>query len=356
MTSYFFFNWSFLAFIFQAFINLASSYQGIRIEEPLDSDESTQLPSSELIIDSSRTIISSNDSPDVPFESSLNPYRGCEHGCPYCYARPTHEYLGFSSGLDFETKILVKKNAPKLLEKALSSSQWSPKILGMSGVTDPYQPIEREFRISRKCLEVLLIFRNPVMIITKNALVRRDLDLLKKLNQFNAVTVFISLTTLDHQLSGILEPRASRPRARLEIIKVLSQAKIPTGVLLAPMIPGLTDMEIPKLVEISVGAGAQYAGMIPIRLPYSVASIFENWLEEHLPGKKKKILNRIRAIRGGKLNDPSIGSRMKGSGLFAEQMSALFRMACKKNGILGASPYLTTEHFRNPFNTQMTLF
>ena len=328
----------------------------IRIEEPIDSDETTRSPSSELITDSSRTIISSNDSSDVPFDSSLNPYRGCEHGCPYCYARPTHEYLGFSSGLDFETKILVKKDAPKLLEKALSSPQWTPQALGMSGVTDPYQPIERDLRISRKCLEVLLAFRNPVMIITKNALVRRDLDLLKKLNQFNAVCVFISLTTLDHQLSGILEPRASRPMARLETIKVLSQSKIPTGVLMAPIIPGLTDMEIPKLVEVSVGAGAQYAGMVPIRLPFAVASIFENWLEEYFPGKKKKILNRIRAIRGGKLNDPSLGSRMKGSGIFAEQMAALFRMACKKSGILGASPNLTTEHFRNPFNEQMPLF
>ena len=271
----------------------------IRISDPVESDEETPSRSTQFLTDASRSIITTNDSPDVPFESSLNPYRGCEHGCTYCYARPTHEYLGFSAGLDFETKILVKEKAPELLHKELSSPKWRPQVLVLSGVTDPYQPVERDLRITRRCLEILLEFRNPVAIVTKNALVTRDVDLLVGLAEYNAVAVFLSITTLDSKLCGILEPRASRPSRRLEAVGALSRAGVPTGVMVAPVIPGLTDMEVPAIVEASVRARARFAGTVPLRLPHAVAPLFETWLDQHLPGKQRKILNRIRAIRGG---------------------------------------------------------
>jgi DNA repair photolyase len=223
-------------------------------------------------------------------------------------------------------------------------------------VTDPYQPVERDLRITRRCLEILLEFRNPVVVITKNALVIRDVDLLVGLAEYNAVAVFLSITTLDSKLCGILEPRASRPSRRLEAVSALSQAGVPTGVMVAPVIPGLTDMEVPAIVEASVRAGARFAGTVPLRLPHAVAPLFEMWLGQHLPGKQRKILNRIRAIRGGKLNDPRFGSRMQGEGVFAEQMAALFRVACRKTGIEGMDPTLSTDHFRKPTGSQMMLF
>jgi DNA repair photolyase len=327
-----------------------------RVSEPLEADEVSS-PATQFLSDSSKTVISYNDSPDVGFDASINPYRGCEHGCIYCYARPTHEYLGFSAGLDFETKIMVKADAPRLLREALSKPKWEPRVLVMSGVTDCYQPAEKKLELTRQCLEVLLQFRNPVAIVTKNYLVTRDIDILSELARYQCAAVIISLTTLDEKLSGLMEPRASRPARRLAAISALSRADIPVGYLQAPMIPGLTDSEAPAIGEAAAKAGAQFAGYTALRLPYAVKELFENWLERHYPEKKAKVLNRIRAIRGGKLNDPNFNSRMKGEGIFAEQMAELFRLACKKAGISERRPELTTKHFRSPTpKSQLTLF
>src|SRR5712672_1158094 len=254
--------------------------------------------------DGTKSIITRNSSPDVGFETSLNPYRGCEHGCIYCYARPTHEYLGFSAGLDFESKIMVKTNAAELLRAELESPRWQSQTLVMSGVTDPYQPIERKLRITRGCLEVLAKFRNPVAIITKNRLVTRDIDLLGELASHNAAAVNVSVTSLDAKLQHVLEPRTSSPSARLEAVAALRSAGIPVGVMVAPIIPGLTDHEVPKIVEACAKAGAQFAGYTIVRLPWAVAPLFEHWLEEHFPDRKEKILGRIRNLRGnGRLNN-----------------------------------------------------
>src|SRR5205807_10626855 len=227
--------------------------------------------------DGTKTIITRNNSPDVGFETSVNPYRGCEHGCIYCYARPTHEYLGFSAGLDFESKIMVKTDAPELLRAELESRHWQPQVIVMSGVTDPYQPVEKKLRITRGCLEVLAKFRNPVAIITKNRLVTRDLDLLGELANHNCAAVNISVTSLDPNLQRVLEPRTSPPAARLEAIEKLRNAEVPVGVMVAPVIPGLTDHEVPKILEACAKAGAQFAGYTIVRLPWAVAPLFEHW-------------------------------------------------------------------------------
>src|SRR6201993_2471318 len=248
--------------------------------------ENTPRRPTQYFRDGTRTIITRNTSPDVGFETSLNPYRGCEHGCIYCYARPTHEYLGFSAGLDFESKIMVKTKAPELLRAELESPRWHPQTLVMSGVTDPYQPIERKLRITRGCLEVLAKFRNPVAIITKNHLVTRDVDLLCELAAHDAVAVNISVTSLDPKLQKVLEPRTSSPQARLDAIRQLRSAGIPTGVMVAPIIPGLTDHEVPKILEACAKAGAQFAAYTIVRLPWAVAPLFEHWLDEHFPDPK----------------------------------------------------------------------
>ncbi len=273
-----------------------------------------------------------------------------------CYARPTHEYLGFSAGLDFETKILVKEDAPELLRRELSSPRWKPKVIAISGVTDCYQPIERRLGLTRRCLEVLAEFRNPVVIITKNFLVTRDRDLLAELARHDAAAVFLSITTLDADLCGILEPRTARPARRLAAIENLSRSGVPAGVLVAPIIPGLTDHEPPAIIAAAARAGARFAGYVPLRLPHAVAELFSDWLGRHLPAKKEKVLGRIRAMRGGKLNDPRFGSRMEGEGIFAEQIAALFSMACRKAGIEGRSPNLSTSAFRRPSGVQPSLF
>lgn len=326
-----------------------------RVPEEAESEAPVCL-STEFLSDASRTIIAYNNSPDVGFDASINSYRGCEHGCAYCYARPTHEYLGFSAGLDFETKIMVKHHAPALLRKELSDPKWKPQVLAMSGVTDPYQPVEQKLRLSRQCLEVLLEFRNPVIIITKNRRVVRDLDLLSQLAQFRLAAVFLSITTLNSDLCRILEPRTSPPDKKLEAISKLAAAGVPTGVMVAPVIPGLTDHEIPAIVQAASEAGAKYAGMVPLRLPYAVSTLFETWLETHLPGQKNKVLNRIRSMRGGKLNDPNFGSRMEGDGIFAGQMTGLFEFACKRSGIQSNRLHLSTEHFKRPMGSQLNLF
>ena len=308
----------------------------------------------EYFRDGTKSIITRNNSPDVGFETSLNPYRGCEHGCIYCYARPTHEYLGFSAGLDFETKIMVKTNAPELLRAELESPRWQPQTLVLSGVTDPYQPIERKLRITRRCLEVLAQFRNPVAIITKNRLVTRDVDILSELAACNAVAVNISVTSLDANLQRVLEPRTSSPQARLDAIRQLRSAGIPTGVMVAPIIPGLTDHEVPKILDACAKAGAQFAGYTIIRLPWAVAPLFEHWLEEHFPDRKEKVLGRIRDMRGNRLNNPQWHTRMTGEGIFAEQIASLFRVSCRHAGI-GERPTLSTASFQRK-KEQLKLF
>ena len=323
--------------------------------EPQDNDD-VSAPHTEFFPDRSKSLIAYNDSPDVGFDASINPYRGCEHGCVYCYARPSHEYLGFSSGLDFETKIMVKEDAPELLRKELSSRAWKPQLVALSGNTDCYQPIEKKKQLTRRCLEVFLEFRNPVVIITKNFLVTRDADILAELARHDCVGVTISVTTLDHKLSSLLEPRASRPARRLAAIRILAEAGVPVGYLQAPMIPGLTDAEAPVIAAAAAQAGASFSGYVALRLPFAVKSLFEDWLERNYPQKKKKILSRVREIRGGKLNDPNFQSRMRGQGIYAEQMAELFQLARKKSGITERWPKLTTEHFRRLARDQLSLF
>jgi DNA repair photolyase len=313
-------------------------------------------PGTHFLKDSSKSIIAYNDSPDVGFDASVNPYRGCEHGCIYCYARPTHEYLGFSAGLDFETKILVKEDAPGLLRGELSSPRWKPQVVAVSGVTDPYQPVERRLGLTRRCLEVLVEFRNPVVIVTKNHLVTRDVDLLRELARYGAAAVFLSVTTLDGDLSRIMEPRTSHPTRRLAAIEALAQAGVPAGVMVAPVIPGLTDHEIPSIIAAAARAGARFSGYVPLRLPHGVGSLFEQWLTQHMPERKDKILNRVREIRGGSLNDPHFASRMKGEGVFAEQIASMFSLACRQAGIVGRGPTLSTGAFRRPPGGQLSLF
>ena len=306
--------------------------------------------------DLTRTIIARNQSPDVGFETSVNPYRGCEHGCIYCFARPTHEYLGLSAGLDFESRIMVKEDAPELLEAELSSPRWKPQVIVMSGVTDPYQPVERKLKITRRCLEVLARFRNPVAMITKNRLVTRDIDILRELASHNAAAVNVSVTSLNVEIQRVLEPRTSSPGARLDAVAQLHAAGIPVGVMVAPVIPGLTDHEVPAIVEACAKAGAQFAGYTVVRLPWAIAPLFERWLDEHFPEKKEKVLSRIRNIRGGggRLNDARWGSRIVGEGIFAEQIGAMFEVACRRVGFKGR-PQLSTAAFRRPVD-QMDLF
>src|SRR5258706_106013 len=337
--------------------NPPNRFEKIELERDADWDpEEDPLARTTFLKDHSSTVITYNNSPDVGFEASINPYRGCEHGCIYCYARPTHEYLGFSAGIDFETKIMVKQDAPGLLREELSSPRWTPKVIAMSGVTGCYQPVERRLKLTRGCLEVLVEFRNPVIIITKNNLVTRDLDLLGELAASQAAAVFISVTTLDVELKKLMEPRTSPPAARLAAIRALATAGIPTGVLVAPVLPGLTDHEMPSIIAAAVDAGAKFAGYVTLRLPYAVAPLFEQWLTRHLPEKKDKVLNRIRALREGKLNDSQFGSRMRGQGIFADQIEALFDVACRKAGIHGKSPRLSTAAFRPPTGKQLSLF
>ena len=313
-------------------------------------------PQTVFLKDSTRSIINYNDSPDVGFDASINPYRGCEHGCIYCFARPNHEYLGFSVGLDFESKILVKEDAPELLRRELSSKSWKPQVIAISGVTDAFQPIERRLRLTRQCLEVLAEFLNPVVIITKNELVSRDIDVLTELARHDAALVLVSVTTLDNDLARELEPRASQPQRRLWAIEQLAAAGIPTGALVAPVIPGLTDHEMPSIISAVAAAGARIAGFVPLRLPYGVAPLFEEWLTLHRPLQKEKILKRVREMRGGRLNDPSFGSRMQGQGVYAQQIAELFEVCCRKAGLNTARPKLSVSSFRRPKGPQLQLF
>ena len=329
-----------------------------RIEvEPDETEGDEPRPETAYLRDHSRSIIARNDSPDIGFDASINPYRGCSHGCIYCYARPTHEYLGLSAGLDFESRILVKQDAPELLRKELLSPRWNPQVLSMSGVTDPYQPVERRLRITRRCLGVLAEFRNPVIIVTKNYLVTRDMDLLSELASHDAAAVAFSLTTLDDDLRRIMEPRTSRPARRLAAVEKLAAGGIPVGVMTAPVIPGLNDHELPNLLSAAAEAGATFAAYVPVRLPYAVAPLFEDWLARHFPERKDKVLNRVRTMRGGELNDASFGSRMRGKGLFAQHIAQLFSISCRRAGMgEGRFPKLSTAAFRGGGGAQPDLF
>ena len=325
-----------------------------RVDDWVDPDDPA--PTTRFFRDGTRTALASNDSPDIPFRFSLNPYRGCEHGCIYCYARPSHEWLSLSAGLDFETKIFVKENAPELLRAELSAKKWVPQTVSISGVTDAYQPVERRLEITRRCLQVFAEFKNPVGIVTKNALVARDIDLLKELASVQAAMVFVSVTTLDSDLARVMEPRASAPAARLRAIEELASAGIPVGVMNAPVIPGLNDHETPAILEAAASAGAIAAGYVILRLPYVVKQLFETWLEQHFPARKEKVLGRLREVRGGKLNETRFGTRMKGEGEWAEVFGDMFRLHRRRVGMQERAPELSAAAFTNGRHRQGSLF
>lgn len=308
--------------------------------------------------DVSRSVVSENNSPDIPFRFSINPYRGCAHGCSYCYARVSHEYLGMSAGLDFETKIMVKHEAPALFREFLGKKSWKPEPITFSGVTDCYQPAEREYRLTRQCLEVALACRQPVSIITKNALVVRDLDLLKPLAAMNLVHVFLSITTLQPELARDMEPRTSIPAARLRAVRMLADAEIPVGVMVAPVIPGLNDSEIPQILQSAKNAGAQTAGYILLRLPLTVEPVFVEWVQRTQPLQAQKVLSRIQDTRSGKMNSSAWGERMVGQGPLAEQIRDLFRVFRRKAGLDQKLPPQNCELFQPPVpqDGQLRLF
>ncbi len=286
-----------------------------------------------VTIDATRTIIARNDSPDVGFDRSINPYRGCEHGCIYCFARPTHAYLGLSPGLDFESRLFMKPDAPRLLAEELRRPGYRPQVIAMGTNTDPYQPIEREHRITRGILEVLSAFNHPVGIVTKSALVLRDIDILAPMAQRRLAQVCVSVTTLDRALARRLEPRAATPERRLETIRALSEAGVPAGVMVAPVIPALTDSELESILTAAAQAGAQSAAYVLLRLPLEVKELFTEWLETHVPSKTKHVLSLVRQTREGRLNDPDFGSRMRGSGAYAELIGKRFRLATRRLGL-----------------------
>jgi DNA repair photolyase len=306
----------------------------------------------------SRRLITENDSPDVPFRYSINPYRGCEHGCSYCYARPGHETLGMNAGLDFETRILVKHDAPELLRAELARDDWHGEMISISGVTDCYQPAERRFRLTRGCLEVMLEACQAVGIVTKNALVVRDLDLLAALAAENLAHVYVSVTTLDAELARTMEPRTATPEARLRAIRELSAAGVPVGVMAAPIIPGLNDQEIPAILEAARDAGAQTASYLLLRLPWAVRPIFEDWLKRSYPDRAERVLALIRSTRDGRMNDTAWGRRMRGQGPYAEQISQTVKVFKQKLGLNRSLPPLDTGKFTppQPASGQLRLF
>jgi DNA repair photolyase len=346
-------------------INPPNRFGGLHYEadlEQVEHDEeylaSLENPRTEYLPDHSRSIVSENDSPDIKFRYSINPYRGCSHGCAYCYARPYHEYLGLNAGLDFETKIFVKEDAPELFREFLGRDQWVPEAVALSGVTDCYQPVERRYRVTRGCLEVAVEARQPMTLITKNALVTRDLDLLQNLAAEKLVHVTISITTLDPALARSLEPRTSIPTARLRAIKELSTAGVPVRVLIAPIIPGLTDSEIPALLEAAKEAGAWHAGYTMLRLPLTVAPVFREWLERERPDHLERVEGRVRSVRGGKMNVSEFGTRMRGTGEMADQTSRMFHLFRKRFGLENELPPYDCTRFRAPLPTrgQLRLF
>lgn len=313
--------------------------------------ESAPHVATEYFVDDSQSILSENDSPDIPFRYSLNPYRGCAHGCSYCYARPTHEYLGLSAGLDFEAKIFVKTRAAELLRAKLSQPSWQSEPIMLSGVTDCYQPAEQKFRITRSCLEVAQQFRQPISLVTKNALVTRDIDILSEMASNNLARVAISLTSLDQSLTRILEPRTSSPAARLRAMRELSQAGIPVTVMTAPVIPGLNDSELPTLLEAARQHGATYAGYVLLRLPMSVKVVFLDWLARHLPSHSVKIEGLIQQTRAGKHNQSQFSQRMRGTGAMAKHLSNTFKVFAHKHQLQLKTPPLDCSQFQVPQST-----
>lgn len=325
-------------------------------EDYFQEEDGKPLLRTQFFRDSSRSIVAENTSPDIPFRYSVNPYRGCEHGCAYCYARPTHEYLGLSAGLDFESKIFVKPDAARLLHEKFMSRSWVGEQITISGNTDCYQPIERKLQLTRQLLEVCLRFRNPVTLITKNALITRDLDILSELARFKATWVTLSVTTLDDDLCNVLEPRTSRPAARLAAVRALSEAGVPVNVNVAPVIPGLNDHEIPAILKAASEAGASSAFYTAVRLPLAVTPLFEEWLDVHRPARKEKVLTNIRDMRGGKTNDARFGSRMKGQGPIAANIKALFDIYARKYGLVPTERWeLDSSHFCRP-GDQLDMF
>ena len=312
----------------------------------------------EYLFDESRSVVSENNSPDIPFRYSLNPYRGCVHGCAYCYARPYHEFLGMSAGLDFETKIVVKRDAASLFRKFLSKDHYVPEPISFSTITDCYQPAEREFQLTRQCLAVAVECRHPVGVITKNALAVRDMDLLQDLAKDNLVHVFFSVTTLRPELARSMEPRTSIPAARLRAIKILADAGVPVGVMVAPVIPGLNEVEIPAVLAAAREAGARVAGFVMLRLPLTVEPVFVEWVNRTHPLQSEKILQRIRQVRGGQMNDPNFRDRMRGTGEMAEQIQKLFKISAAKLGFEKNFPPHNCDLFQPPRDTsgQLRLF
>jgi DNA repair photolyase len=301
-----------------------------------------------VTVDASRTVITRNDSPDISFDRSINPYRGCEHGCVYCFARPSHAYLGLSPGLDFESKLFVKPDAPRLLERELSASGYQPRTIAIGTNTDPYQPIEREYRVMRGILEVLERCGHPVGIVTKSALVLRDLDILARLAQRNLVKVALSVTTLDPKLARLMEPRAATPARRLEALRQLAAAGVPTSVMVAPVIPAINDSEIERILDTSAALGVKGAGYVLLRLPLEVRDIFREWLMANFPDRYRHVFKLIRDMRGGKDYDAAFGKRMTGSGPIAWMIGRRFEAACGKLGLNAGTSKLTTEHFSPP--------
>jgi len=311
-------------------------------------EEERTVRRTELFTDSSRTIISSNNSPDVPFTLSINPYKGCEHGCSYCFARPTHTYLDLSAGLDFESKIFCKPRAAELLQEALRKPGYAPQVIALGANTDAYQPVEREQKITRSVLEVLSAHRHPVSIITKSALIERDIDILAPMAGAGLVKVFMSVTTLDRELSRRLEPRAAAPQRRLETVQRLQQAGIPVGALMAPIIPVLNDHEIENLLGCCADAGAESAGYVILRLPHEIRELFQQWLQEHYPLRAEHVMNRVRDLRGGREYRSEFGERMRGRGQYADLIAHRFALACKKHGLNRRSRELDCSKFRVP--------
>lgn len=339
-----------------AAFNTPNRFERLHILEDaaaLDDDDLRRIPT-EFLHDTSKSILSKNDSPDIPFTYGINPYRGCEHGCIYCYARPSHEYLGFSAGLDFETKIMVKPEAPALLERAFMKPSWKPQVLAISGNTDAYQPIERKLELTRKCLEVCLKFGNPVGIITKNHLITRDMDILEALAARNLVHVTISVTSLRDDVINVMEPRTSRPSRRLDAIEKLAGAGVSVGVNAAPIVPGLTDEELAPILKAAAERGATSAGYIIMRLPGPVKDLFVDWIRREFPDRAEKVLRRIRSMRDGRLSDPRFGTRMRGEGEWAEMIEKVFRLTCRRLE-LNRRPRLSTNQFQRP-GGQMGLF
>ncbi|MFN7093209.1 MAG: PA0069 family radical SAM protein [Allorhizobium sp.] len=302
----------------------------------------------EVQVEKPRTVITRNDSPDIPFDRSINPYRGCEHGCIYCFARPTHSYMGLSAGLDFEAKLFAKPDAPRLLERELSKPGYKVKPIAIGTNTDAYQPIEREWRIMRQILEVLDKANHPVVIVTKSALILRDIDILKSMAERGLVKVGISVTTLDRKLSRTMEPRASTPAKRLEAIKTLSEAGIPVAVMMAPVIPALNDHEIERILDSGKAAGATEASYVLLRLPLEVSPLFRDWLLQHYPDRYRHVMSLVRSMRGGKDYDAEFGKRMKGAGPYAWQISRRFEMATKRLGLMRRSLHLREDLFISP--------